>query len=281
MVPAAVDGGAPGGDPGGGLPPLSRRMLGRFTCVGILLSITSAWAQPRELRGEPARIDPFTNATTALRGDRSEKVRTHAALVLANTLDSRAIPFLIRALGDPSPLVRAMAAQGLGDMGDDSARAPLAAATRDPSPLVRRHAGAALKDLGERQGATIIDVKPMGDRTHKASAQLRQRMRRFVAWELKGWKQRAPGGYSVDGAIKTLSTSARSDLVEVKCAVQLVLSTGSGKAIVMMSSGEAIVQRQKRQYRPVMQPEMELDALEHAVRGASDELRQHFAANGP
>jgi hypothetical protein len=49
----------------------------------------------------------------------------------------------------------------------------------------------------------------------------------------------------------------------------------------MMSSGEAIVQRQRRQFRPTMQQGMEQDALEHAVRGASEELRQHFAANAP
>ena len=272
-----------GGDPVGGLPRPSRRLIGRFTCIGILVSIAISGAQARtHARGrDPVKHDSFTSATQALAGDRSEKVRTQAALVLGHTLDSRATPFLIQALGDRSPVVRAMAAKSLGDIGDDGARAPLATATGDSSPLVRRHAAAALQAIGERQAATIIDVKPMGDRTHKATPELRQRMRRFVAWELKGWKKHAPAGYAVDGAIKTLSTSARSDLVEVKCGVQLVLSTGSGKAIVMMSSGEAIVQRQKRQFRPVMQPAMELDALEHAVRGASDELRQHFAANGP
>lgn len=263
------------------MPRLSRRLIDRFTCVAIFLAIASAGSQTRARGREAVKQDPFTSATQALAGDRSEKVRTQAALVLARTMDPRATPFLIQALNDPSPVVRAMAAQSLGDGGDDSARAPLATATGDVSPLVRRHAAAALRAIGERQAATIIEVKPMGDQTHKASDELRQHMRRFVAWELKSWKKRAPGGYAVDGAIKTLSTSARSDLVEVKCAVQLVLSTGNGKAIVMMSSGEAIVQRQKRQFRPVMQRAMELDALENAVRGASDELRQHFAANGP
>jgi hypothetical protein len=259
----------------------SRHLIDRFTCVALVLSIAGVDSPARARGREPIKPDPFTSATLALSGHRSEKVRTQAALVLGRTLDPRAIPFLILALGDPSPVVRAMAAQALGDSGDDSASAPLATATQDSSPLVRRHAVVALQAIRERQAATSIDVKPMGDRTRKASAELRQHMRRFVAWELKGWRKHAPGGYAVDGVIKTLSMSERSDLVEVKCAVQLVLSTGSGKAIVMMSSGEASVQRQKRQFRPVTQRAMELDALENAVRGASDELRQHFAANGP
>jgi hypothetical protein len=50
--------------------------------------------------------------------------------------------------------------------------------------------------------------------------------------------------------------------------------------MVMMSSGEASVQRSRRQFRPAMQAAMEREALEHAVHGASDELRGHFAAQG-
>jgi hypothetical protein len=61
-----------------------------------------------------------------------------------------------------------------------------------------------------------------------------------------------------------------------------VLSTW-GNAIIMMSTGEAIVQRPKRQVQGgrSAQAAMEIEALEHAVRGASEELRTHFAANGP
>jgi hypothetical protein len=173
-----------------------------------------------------------------------------------------------------------MAAKALGHLGDDQARPALEVAARDPSSLVRRHAAAALAALVERQAAAPITVQAMGDKTHKASGELRERMRGFVTAELRGFGKRGFGGYTVDGAIRALSISGHSDLVEVKCAVELVLSSG-GNAIIMMTSGEAIVQRQRRQFRPVMQPMMELEALQHAVRGASDELRQHFATNGP
>ena len=119
----------------------------------------------------------------------------------------------------------------------------------------------------------------MGDKTHRARGELRELMRGFVVDELRGFGKLGAGGYIVDGAIKVLSISSVTDPIEVKCGVELVLST-SGRAIVMMSSGEAIVQRERRQFRSVMQGSMEIEALRHAVRGASEELRQHFAANG-
>jgi HEAT repeats len=234
---------------------------------------------PQGLARGPAHRDPFVGATTAVVGDRSEKVRVQAALVLGRAGDGRAVPFLMRALSDPSPLVRAMAAQALGHIADSNARPSLEVAARDPSPIVRRHAAAALETLAERQAVSPIAVQPMGDKTHKASNELRELMRGFVAAELRGFGKVA-GGYTVDGAIKVLSTSSVTDPVEVKCGVELVLST-AGRAIVMMSSGEAIVQRERRRFRPGMQLSMEIEALRHAVRGASEELRQHFAANGP
>lgn len=242
---------------------------------------TVALGQPLLARGRGTNAqDPFALATTAVVSDHSEKVRVQAALVLGRAGDERAVPVLTRALADRSPLVRAMAAKALGHLAGPEARPSLEVAARDPSPMVRRHAVAALETLAERGAGSPILVQSMGDRTHRASPQLREQMRTFVTAELRGAGKWGAGGYAVDGVIKTLSRSERPDLVEVKCAVELVLSTSS-RSIVMMSSGEAIVQRQRNQFRPAMQPSMEVEALQHAVRGACDELRQHFAANGP
>jgi hypothetical protein len=231
-------------------------------------------------RARGARRDSWVGATTAVVSDHSEKVRVQAALVLGRVGDDRAVPFLIRALSDPSTLVRAMAAKSLGHIADGDSRPSLEVATRDPSPMVRRHAAAALQTLAERQATSGITVQSMGDKTRKASGELRQRMRDFVAAEVRGFGKLGAGGYTVDGAIKVLSISNQSDPVEVKCGVELVLST-AGQSIVMMTSGEAIVQRQRRHFRLGMQPAMEIEALQHAVRGASEELRQHFATNVP
>lgn len=257
-----------------------RRTVHSWVLAAATLVVATSW--PNAQAGARGRggSDPFVGATTALLGDRSEKIRVQAALVLGRAGDQRAVPFLLRALADRSPLVRAVAATSLGHLGDPQARPALEVASRDPNPMVRRHAVAALETLAERQAALPIVVQAMGDKTHRASGELRERMRGFVRAELRGFEKRGAGGYMVDGAIKSLSISGHSDLIEVKCAVELVLSTG-GKAIVMMSSGEAIVQKPKRQFRTLMQPSMEVEALQHAVRGASDELRQHFAANGP
>lgn len=219
-------------------------------------------------------------ATTALLASRSEKVRIQAALVLGRRRDAGAVPYLIRALADVSPVVRAVAAEAIGEIGEETGRPGLEVALNDKSPLVRRHAASALVALGNAQSEMQIDVKPMGDRTNKASAKLRDHMRRTVSVELRGFKKRAPGGLAVDGAIKTLGTSTGAELIEVKCAVELILSTGRTGSIVMMTTGEAVVQTPKRHYQPAMQEALEQEALEHAVHGASDELREHFAANG-
>ncbi|MES1172452.1 MAG: HEAT repeat domain-containing protein [Bacteroidota bacterium] len=253
------------------------RLPHRRVLVLGLVAATTLTASSAPGRGRNTR-DALATATNAVVGDRSEKVRVQAALVLGRTRDPRATPFLMKALADTSATVRAMAAKALGDIGDETARPGLEVAAADPSPLVRRHALLALTALTERSAQAAIAIKPMGDQTHSASNELRERMRGFVAIELRHIKKRAPGTYTVDGAIKALSISGRSDVVEVRCGVELVLSTGRN-AIVMMSSGEAIVQRQKQQFRPAMQPSMELEALQHAVKGAAEELRDHFAAN--
>ncbi|HEX2657098.1 MAG TPA: HEAT repeat domain-containing protein, partial [Polyangia bacterium] len=228
-----------------------------------------------------ARRDDLSEASGALASSPSEKVRVQAALVLGKKRDPRATPFLIRALGDRSPAVRAMSAKSLAEIGDLAARAPLESAKNDPNALVRRCVADALASLTAGIDDTTIQVKAMGDRTNKAPAQLRAQMRDVAAGEVQGFGLHAPGGFTLDGAIKEFATTTRAELIEVKVGVELVLSTGHPRAVMLMATGEAAVQKPKRQYRPAMQPGMEREALEHAVRGASEELRNHFAANGP
>jgi len=228
-----------------------------------------------------ARRDDLSEAIGALASSRSEKVRAQAALVLGKKRDPRATPALIKALGDRSPAVRAMSAKALAEIGDGAARAPLESARNDPNGLVRRCVADALASLTAGIDDTNIQVKAMGDRTNRAPLHLRAQMREVVAGEMQGFGLHTPGGFTLDGAIKELGTSTRADLIEVKVGVELILSTGHPRAVVLMATGEAAVQKPRRQYRPAMQPGMEQEALEHAVRGASAELRDHFAANGP
>lgn len=229
--------------------------------------------------------DPFGEAVSALLGDRSEKIRVQAALVLGRTGEARALDALIHALAeDRSPAVRATAARALADLDQAEVRAQTALerAASDVHPLVRRHAEAALNLLfaAPPRGGTVL-VKAMGDKSRRATTALRDKMRAFVARELAGFRGPLRGGYTVDGAIRSLTVTNRGDIVAATCSVELILSARGTSAIIMMSSGEATVEQPRYRLRQIGSGALESDALENAVRGASEELRQHFATNRP
>ncbi|HSZ80970.1 MAG TPA: HEAT repeat domain-containing protein [Polyangia bacterium] len=240
-----------------------------------------------------ARIEDVEDA---LAHNRSYKVRVDAALVLGRLHETRSIPALIGALRDPNPAVRASAAQSLGHIGSPIAKDAVAKALVDPVPLVRHMAKEAMKQLGGDAGGETspppapgapairprpgkklsFEVKPMGDQSARAGNALRSHMRDFMLAQLRPFGDVEPaehqGMYAVDGVIKQLSTSTRGGDVEVSCAVQLVLSRQPGGGVFLLTSGEATVQRPKRQWRPQQKPGMELEALESALRSASEDL---------
>jgi hypothetical protein len=84
-------------------------------------------------------------------------------------------------------------------------------------------------------------------------------------------------GYVIDGVIKNLSLAMHPDRVEVTCSVQLVISRQPTGGVFLLTSGEAVVQKPRRQFRTQNRPDMEVEALESAVRGASEDLRRHLA----
>lgn len=241
-----------------------------------------------------ARIE---DVEEALAHDRSYKVRLDAALVLGRLREPRSIPALIGALRDPIASVRATAAQSLGRIGSPIARDAVARALGDPAPLVRRMAKEAMKQLGAgdadadtpppptpgspairpRAGKKLsFEIKPVGDQTKHAGPALRSHMRDFILAQLRPFGDVDPaenqGMYAVDGVIKDLSTSTRNGDVEVNCVVQLVLSRQPGGGVFLLTSGEATVQRPKHLFRPQQKPTMELEALENALRSASEDL---------
>jgi HEAT repeats len=234
----------------------------------------------------------------ALAHDRSYKVRVDAALVLGRLRQTRSIPALIGALKDPNPAVRASAARSLGHIGSPIAHDALAKALADPAPVVRRTAKEAMAQLagaGDDNEATppaptpgspairprpgkklSFEVKPMGDQTERAGTALRSHMRDFMVAQLRPFGDVDPraneGMYAVDGVIKDLSSTTRGPDVEVNCAVQLVVSRQPGGGVFLLTSGAATVQRPKRQFKPQQKPGMELEALEGALRSASEDL---------
>ncbi|SRR5260221_310539 len=259
----------------------------------MLLVVGVVTSPARAARAAP-RIEEVEDA---LGHDRSYKVRVDAALVLGRLRQTRSIPALIGALKDPNPAVRASAAGSLGHIGSPIAKDAVAKALVDPVPLVRRRAKEALLMLGGADvdvetppaptlGAPAIrprpgkklsfEVKPMGDQSQHAGQALRSHMRDFMLAQLRPYGDIAPpengGMYAVDGVIKDLSTSTRGADVEVSCAVQLVLSRQPGGGVFLLTSGEATIQRPKHLYRPQQKPGMELEALENALRSASEDL---------
>ena len=286
---------ARGGDP--------IKALRAFSTPGPLLPIllaatVAAAVAPRAGVGEPpARID---DVESSLQHDPSYKVRVDAAIVLGRLAQPRSVPVLVAALRDPHPSVRASAAYALGHFGSPLARDAVVSALRDPAPIVRRMAHDALRHLGGADESTpaeqgqpgirrhsgprpSFEVKGMGDPGHQAGPALRSHMRDFVVDQLRPFGDVSPpenqGTYAVDGVIKSISLSTVGREVEVSCTVQLVISRQPTGGVFLMTSGEATVQRPKRQWRPEHRPGMELQALEAAVRGASEDLISNLAAS--
>jgi hypothetical protein len=279
--------------------PSSARLLLSLVTAALALVAASP-----DARGGAARIEDVEDS---LAHDHSYKVRAEAAIVLGRLHRPRSVPALLGALRDPHPVVRATAADALARIGSPAARDGLATAAKDPSPLVRRVARAALQRLGgpsgqpgqDGQGGApdqpppgvpairaraepplSFEVPAMGDRSHHAGEALRSHMRDFLIGQLRPHGEIAAGRHQgmfvVDGVIKDLATRTRNDQVEVSCAVQLVVSRQPGGGVFLLTSGEAIVQKPKRQWRPQLRPALELEALENAVRGASEDLIQHL-----
>jgi HEAT repeat protein len=114
-------------------------------------------------RAAAAREAVAEMATPLLSSDAAPPDRARAALLIADTGDARAIPWLAElvASGKDDPL-RVHAVMALGSLADPAALAALRRASEDESPLLRASACAALANLA-RQG-----VEGAGDIVSKA-----------------------------------------------------------------------------------------------------------------
>ncbi|HEY7375897.1 MAG TPA: HEAT repeat domain-containing protein [Polyangia bacterium] len=253
--------------------------------LALALAAAPASAQPR--------IDDVEDS---LLHDPSYKVRVDAALILGRLREQHAVPALIAAAHDGHPAVRASAVRALGQIGAPAGRDTVVAALHDPVPTVRHMARDAVRSLGglddstphdpgepgirRRSAKLAIEVRPVGDPSHHAGALLKSHMRDFLVEQLRPLGDVSANDnvdekqatYAVGGVIKHLSVAHGGPDVEVICAVQLVVMRQPGNALFLMTSGEAHVQKSKRTFRPQLQATMELQAVESAVRGASQDL---------
>jgi hypothetical protein len=247
-----------------------------------------------------SRADAVAKLVDALNGARSYKVRIQAAALLGRLRDARAGQALVRsAASDSSPLVREIAVKLIAHspagerLPAGSVRQALKQALSDDDSGVRRQAAASLAELQRsagahaarpvRTGPIVVAVGSVGDRTGRASRALRERMRA----QMRGLLQRQSGlqlaelgagdvVFLVDGSISKLTMSLGGPDVEAACAVDLVVSRPP-RGIVTVASGEAIVQKPRRYYQPVLRERMEEEAMDNAVRGAHETLAQFLA----
>ena len=269
------------------------------------LALGAAYARPARA-GQQPRIE---DVEESLAHDRSYKVRVSAALILGRLHQTRSIPALISACKDPQPAVRASAVHALGRIGSPIGRDAVVKATQDPVPAVRHVAREALKlfDRGEATAAAppppppategrrgtpairaragnrlLLEVKPMGDTSRHAGPALRSHMRDFLVDQLRPVGDPAAreheGAFAIDGIIKDLTMGSHGPDVQISCAVQLVVSRQPGGGVFLLTSGEATVLKPRRQWKPQQRAGMELEALESAVRAASEDLVRQLAS---
>lgn len=253
--------------------------------LGLLASGAPALAQAPQIE----------DVEDSLLHDPSYKVRVEAALILGKLREPRSVPALIAAARDQHPAVRASAVRSLGLIGAPAARDTVLGALRDSVPTVRHMAREALRNLGgidestphepgepsirRRSTAKLsIEVRPVGDPGHQAGPVLRSHMRDFLAEQLRPLGDvslnvnESQANYAIGGVIKHLSIAHGGPDVEVRCAVQLVVMREPGNALFLLTSGEGHVQKPKRMFKPHLQASMEMEAVEVAVRGASEDL---------
>jgi HEAT repeats len=253
-----------------------------------------------------ATADRLEDLAKTLESDPSEKARISAAVGLGNLADPRGIPALVRALSDRSPSVRGLAASALGHIRDPRAVSGLERALGDHDERVRTRAREALTAIrGDRAApaSAALDTEPrartvpkepprrrsaprlhivvnqMGTRS-TTQGELPAQMRSMVleqlgqTGELSVGTQPGDGStseYIVDGSIMRLQRVQNGQWVEVTCEVRLTVSNGRG-SIMSIVSGGATVQASRRSFRKEMEPSMQREAMENAVRGAYQNL---------
>ena len=192
-------------------------------------------------RAAADQVDDLARTATE---DRSEKARIAAVVALGKLADPRGEPALVRALDDPSTVVRDVAAAALRHV----------RAVRSPRRL-------------------HVVVKGMAGPERGLSVRMRELVVHQLAAESEvSVDEGGPGGFIVDGSIVKLSRGIlRGEWVEVTCEVKLTVSNAQGSLLSIVSGG-ATVQTARGSFREGMEPELQAEALDNAVRGAHQNL---------
>lgn len=236
---------------------MRRRFLFRLGTLGV-----TVLGSPL---GVFAQRDPVGRLVDVLGTARSFKVRLQALALLARNSDPRAHQAIGRAaVSDRHPMVRKVALR----------------------ILAKNPGGATLSGGKAGRRATLVAIGNMGDRTGRSPRVFRDRMRVELRLLLErepavkiAEASAAPGvSYIVDGTISKLDLATGGPDVEAVCAVDLVVSRPP-RGIVTVASGEAVVQKPRRQFQVALREKMLEEALENALRSAHENLARFLAAH--
>lgn len=209
-------------------------MANRPAALAVLVALL-AWS--------PARAaDPVVErAIQALDRDPSMKVRTQAALVLAQRNARTAIPALVHALSaDESAAVRIAAASALARLSDLAAKEPLEAAGRaDPDPGVRSAASRALGELLASSSRALALDEPQGELAGPAArAALHEALSRHL--RRQGFAVVAghePAGYRLKPSVLELDVAQAGGKLTISVKVSVVAVDSQGRMAAMVEGG--------------------------------------------
>jgi len=200
-----------------------------FAAVLVLLVAAAA-------RGD-AHLDA---AISALRGDRSAKVRAQAAIVLGQSGDDAAIPALAEALAeDDEPAVRLAAVGALSKLGGANARVALAAAGKgDPDPRVRDSALRGFKALSPPPGVIAFSIEATGGKAgfDSTRAAFRESIVRHL--RARGFEVVERGeGYRLKPSLLRVDVEEGAGTTVIAVKASLVAVDGSGRMAAMLEGG--------------------------------------------
>lgn len=204
--------------------------------LALLALLVAAAAPPG--RGADPQVD---RAVRALSGDPSLKVRTQAALVLAQRGSREAVPALAHALAaDEEPAVRIAAASALARIGDMAGKEPLEAATRaDPDGSVRDAARKALADLLAASGRAVVLDDPQGRAGDAAArAALKESLARHLrqqGFAVVGAGERA--GYRLKPSVLAVEVTRTNGRLHVSVKASVVAVDSQGRMAAMVEGG--------------------------------------------
>lgn len=227
--------------------------------------------------------------------DDSAVVRGLAASALGHQGDTSAISALEKAASDENSAVRTRAKDALKTLKAAKAKPAATTTTTTATPTTTKTTAPAtttakttttlkpdVKSSNNGNGTkpkVYVVVKTMGNKTAAGGKDLAKSMRDTVVHEL----ERSPdltldanaGGkltqFIVDGQIHKLARASNGPWIEVTCEVKLTVSSAEGRMMSIVT-GSATVQMPRGTFKTSMEKNMQVEAVENAVRGAHQNL---------